>query len=150
MSTLDDTRRENIYLLMAYDGDSVTTLAKKATVSRSTLSTMLNGKEISDKYARRIERVFNKDAGWLDTEQIDQDVPAFDKDVTKIVFNKIYTTKRLLRLYESVGYEGKADLFSKLFILFNDPAARELSINTLLTIIDGDNKNEAKRGKATK
>jgi len=150
MNTLDETRRENIYHLMSFDGDSVSSLAKKATVSRSTLSSMLNGKTISDKYARRIERVFDKDHGWLDIEHFDTEIPVYDKAVTLAVINCIYSNKRVLRLYDKAGKDGKADLFSKLFILFSDPAARELSISTLLSIIDGDKKNEEKRGKVKK
>ncbi len=138
MNTLDNIRRENMYLLRSVVGGSVGRFVLKVEANRTTISSMFNGRKITEKYARLIEKGFKKPVGWLDEEHsIDTEIQ-YDKEVIQYAFNCIYSVKAVGDLFERLEVEGKTDLFDKLYVLFTDPVARELAPSTLLNILTGE------------
>ncbi len=148
MKDLDGVRRNNMKVLMGYAGGTTTGLSEVTKINRSTLSSHLNGREISEKHARQIERAFDKSFGWLDSVHEVEEEPVFDVAVLKATISCIHSTKKIGALYERLGVDGKTDLFNKLYRLFLDPVARNLAPSTLLTLFEGI-ENEAKSKKTT-
>jgi len=147
MNNLDGIRRLNLFALMEEAGGSVTSLAKKTGIHRPALSALLNGKVISDGYARKLDQAFEKPFGWLSTDHEIEGTPAYNVEIVERVFGCIYGMKRLKDLYEELEVAGKADLFSKIYALYTDPEVRDLPLSTFYKMFTGGINETTKSGK---
>lgn len=145
METVDEIRRQNLQLLMDHGLGTVTFLASESGISRSTLSSVMNGKQMLNKHAREIERAFDKTFGWLDLPHNSKGAVEYEKVVLSASLKCLYGIREVTELYDNLTIKGKVDLLDKLFLIFTDPAARELKPKTLMIMLGITNERKAKR-----
>ena len=148
MESTDDVRRRNLQLLMDQGLGTVTYLARKSGISRSTLSSVMNGKTMLNKHAKEIERAFDKNFGWLDLSHDTKGIIEYEKAMTQAALKCIYNRKEMTAFYNELSTRGKIDLLDKLMLIFSDPVARELKQKTLMIMLgindDGRKKRKSK------
>ncbi len=135
----DEIRRLNLFILRDIAGGTTSDLAKMLSINRGTLSTLLNGREITDLLATRIESAAKKPFGWLSTEQDQEEFPIYDAILVKDVFEKICGHKAFLKQFKSANAKEMADLFDKTYQVCSDPEARDLPAKVLFKLIGGIN-----------
>lgn len=147
MESIDDFRRRNLQLLMDQGLGTVTYLARKSGISRSTLSSVINGRPMLDKHAKEIERAFDKNLGWLDLSHETKGIIEYEKAMTQAALKCIYNRKEMTSFYNELSTRGKIDLLDKLMLIFSDPVARELKPKTLMMML-GINDDEKRKRKS--
>ncbi len=147
----DELRRINLYILRDIAGGTTAALAKMLDLNRGTLSTLLNGREITDLLATRIESAAKKPFGWLSTEQDVEQFPVYDTELVGLVFEKIHGHKGLLRAFTSSSAAEMAERFDMIYDICADPETRDTSLKVLFKL-GGDNaaKNTGKNSPAKK
>jgi len=139
MEDVDVIRRNNLQLLMDLGSGTITYLANESGINRSTLSSVMNGSKMLEKHARLIERVFDKPFSWLDIPHHTKGIVEYDRTVLSAALKCLYGTNEVNNLYDGLSVRGKTKLLDKLYLIFTDPAARELqprTIKVMLGIID--------------
>jgi len=147
MDTVDEIRLKNLQLLMDYGSGTVTYLAGESGISRSTLSSVMNGKKMLTKHARVIERAFDKPFGWLDLSHSSKGIVEYDKPTLSSALKCLYGIKEMTALYEDLSVKGKTDLLDRLILIFSDPVARELKPKTLMIMLGVTNDKKGKTKK---
>lgn len=145
MENIDVVRRSNLQLLMDLGLGTVTYLAKESGINRSTLSSVMNGSKMLEKHARLIERSFDKPFNWLDVPHHAKGVVEYEKTVMRAVINCIYSINEIEDIFKSINRRGKTDLIDKLYLIFTDPAARELKPRTLKVMLGITDDKKKKR-----
>lgn len=139
---IDEVRKENLFLLMAIDNGTISSVSKSTGVARSTLSGVANGKAMLIKHARAIEKALDKPFGWMDKPHSDNEIsPHYTKKALRASIDCIASYKQIGKLYAELDVDGKTDLMDKLYRLFADPAARELSAESLSIMLGITNEN---------
>lgn len=145
MDNIDVVRRNNLQLLMDLGLGTVTYLAKESGINRSTLSSVINGSKMLEKHARLIERSFDKPFNWLDMPHHAKGVVEYEKTVLRAAINCLYSISEIEDIFNSLNRKGKTDLMDKLYLIFTDPAARELKPRTLKVMLGITDDKEKKR-----